>query len=108
MKGGISLVEPRELTEEEKQQLADLSPEFKERTEKKFKKLTITNDFIFSAVMRDKKYCKPFLERVLGFKIHEIHYIDYQKTIDNSEYNKSIRLDIYAEDENNTMYNVEM
>lgn len=43
MKGGISLVEPRELTEEEKQQLADLSPEFKERTEKKFKKLTITN-----------------------------------------------------------------
>ena len=102
------MIEPQDLTKEEKQYLDSLSSEFKERTKEKFKKLTITDDFMFSAVLRDKKYCKPFLERVLGIKIRDICYIDYQKTIDNSAYNKSIRLDIYAEDENNTMYNVEM
>lgn len=47
------MIEPQDLTEEEKQYLDSLSPEFKERTKKKFKKLTITDDFMFSAVMRD-------------------------------------------------------
>lgn len=37
--------------------------------EKAFEELQIQDDFMFGVIMRDPKYCKPFLERVLGIKI---------------------------------------
>ncbi len=36
--------------------------------EKSFEELQIKDDFMFSVVMRDPKFCKPFLERVLKSK----------------------------------------
>ena len=36
---------------------------------KKFEDLTISDDFMFGIVMRDPKYCKPFLETILNIKI---------------------------------------
>lgn len=38
--------------------------------------LTITDDFMFGAVMRDPKQCKPLLEMVLGVKINKIEYLE--------------------------------
>ena len=35
---------------------------------KKFEDLTISDDFMFGIVMRDPKYCKPFLETILNIK----------------------------------------
>lgn len=41
---------------------------------KKFEDLTIIDDFMLGIVMRDPKYCKPFLETILNIKISRIEY----------------------------------
>ena len=69
--------------------------------------LTISNDFMFSKVMRDKEICRETLEILLDKKIGEITYIDNQKMIDINYDSKSVRLDVYVEDENR-IYNIEM
>ena len=69
--------------------------------------LTLSNDFMFSKVMRDKEICRETLEILLDKKIGEITYIDNQKTIDINYDAKSVRLDVYIEDENR-IYNIEM
>ena len=75
---------------------------------KAFEELQIKDDFMFSVIMRDPKFCKPFLERVLGVKISRIEYPRPQETIDLSAEAKSVRLDIYVEDEEEVIYNIEM
>ena len=57
--------------------------------------------------MRDKEICRETLEILLDKKIGEITYIDNQKTIDINYDAKSVRLDVYVEDENR-IYNIEM
>ncbi|MEH2943169.1 Rpn family recombination-promoting nuclease/putative transposase [Lachnospiraceae bacterium KK002] len=76
--------------------------------EKAFEELQIKDDFMFSVIMRNPKFCKPFLERILGIKISRIEYPKSQETIDISADAKSVRLDIYVEDGNETVYNIEM
>ena len=66
---------------------------------KKFEDLTISDDFMFGIVMRDPKYCKPFLETIMNIKISRIEYPEDQKTINLSLDAKSIRLDVYVEDD---------
>ena len=58
--------------------------------------------------MRNPKFCKPFLERILGVKISHIEYPMSQETIDIAADAKSVRLDIYVEDGKETVYNIEM
>ena len=69
--------------------------------------LTIKDDFMFGAVMRDEENCKGFLEMVLGFPIAKVVVSEEKGMIYHPEY-KGVRLDIYAEDEHHTHYNVEM
>lgn len=63
---------------------------------------------MFGIIMRNPKYCKTFLETVLGVKINRIEYPQAQKTIDISLSSKSVRLNIFIEDDRNTIYNVEI
>lgn len=41
---------------------------------KKYEDLTISDDFMFGIIMRQAKYCKPFLETVLDIKIKHQAY----------------------------------
>lgn len=75
---------------------------------KKYEELTLKDDFMFGIIMRNPKYCKTFLETILGVRIKRIEYPQAQKTIDISLSSKSVRLDIFVEDDRNTVYNVEM
>ena len=75
---------------------------------KSFGELEIKDDFMFGVIMRNPRYCKPFLETILGISISNIEYPKTQKTIDITANAKSVRLDVYVEDENNTTYNIEM
>ena len=75
---------------------------------KPIEKLTIVDDFMFGAVMSNPKYCKPLLEMALGVKIRKIVYPELQKTINKRYGSKSIRLDVYVEDEARTVYDVEI
>ena len=75
---------------------------------KSIEELTIADDFMFGAVMRDPKLCKPLLELILNVKIRKIEYPELQKTIDKRYGSKAIRLDVYVEDEAGTVYDVEI
>lgn len=75
---------------------------------KTFDELTINDDFMFGIVMREPKYCKPFLETILNIKIARIEYPEDQKTINLSLDGKGVRLDVYVEDAEQTVYNIEM
>ena len=75
---------------------------------KPLEKLTITDDFMFGAVMRNPKLCKPLLELILGMKIRKIEYPELQKAVDARYGSKAIRLDVYVEDEAGTVYDVEI
>ena len=75
---------------------------------KPIEELTIVDDFMFGAVMRDPRLCKPLLELVLDIKIRKIEYPELQKSLNERYGSKSIRLDVYVEDEAGTVYDVEI
>lgn len=75
---------------------------------KPFEELQISDDFMFSVIMRNPKYCKPFLERILGVRISRIEYPEYQDTIDLTYDAKSVRLDIFVEGDEDSVYCIEM
>ena len=74
---------------------------------KTLQELTIKDNFMFGAVMSIEENCIAFLELVLGFQIAQVRISKEKSLIYHPEY-KGVRLDIYAEDEKNTHYNVEM
>ena len=63
---------------------------------------------MFGAVMRNPKLCKLLLEYILKIKIRRIEYPELQKVIDERYESKGIRLDVYVEDDKNTVYNIEI
>ena len=75
---------------------------------KKYEELDITDLFMFAKVMSNKDLCKTMLEQILNIKIREIKYWDYEDTIQISLGLKGVRLDIYVEDDENTVFNLEM
>ena len=75
---------------------------------KPIEELTITDDFMFGAEMRDPRLLKPLLEMILGVKIRRIEYPELQKALNERYGSKGIRLDVYVEDEKETVYNVEI
>ena len=75
---------------------------------KKYEELELRDDFMFSRIMSNPKFVKPLLETILGVKIRKIVYPQTQKTIDLSLQGKGIRLDVYVEDDQNTVFNLEM
>lgn len=72
-----------------------------------FQELALRDDFMFGAVMQDRENCRRLLELILEMPIRIIDAIE-QRSIVNHPAQKGVRLDIYAEDENRTRYNVEM
>ena len=74
---------------------------------RKFQELTIRDNFMFSAVMMRNNNCKKFLEMLLGIEIQKIE-VCYEKSIFYNPESKGVRLDVYAKDEKNTRYDIEM
>ncbi len=82
--------------------------EQKKRTKKPFDELTITDNYMFQTVMADPKYVRPLLEMVLEKKIRKIEVLTSEKTIETGYDSRGIRMDVYVEDDENTVYDVEM
>ena len=74
---------------------------------KKWEDLTITDDFMFSQVMKDKEICKNVVETILGIKVGEIEFLTSQHEIEINPESKSITLDVYLRDEEKSI-NVEL
>lgn len=77
------------------------------RPKKKLQELTIKDNFMFGAVMIDEEICRELLERVLEIPISRVKISTEKSIVYHPEY-KGVRLDVYAEDEEHTHYNVEM
>ncbi len=75
---------------------------------KSYNELTFSDDFMFTKVMTDKSLCKQLLEIILDVKIKDIIYPEKQKSIDITYDGKSIRLDVYVDDDTGTVYDIEM
>ena len=76
--------------------------------QERWQNLTPSDDFVFSKMMRNKAICKGLVETLLGFDIDRIEYPEEQKSIDIAMDAKSVRLDVYVKDDNDTVYNIEM
>ena len=77
------------------------------KTKRRLQDLTIKDNFMFCAVMSAEENCIGFLEMVLGFPIAKIDVSYERNMVYHPEY-KGIRLDVYAKDQANKHYNVEM
>ncbi|MCM1143952.1 MAG: Rpn family recombination-promoting nuclease/putative transposase [Lachnoclostridium sp.] len=79
-----------------------------ENKRKKYEELTIVDDFMFGKVMRNPKHCKKLLEIILDMKIRELVFIDEQQSVAPDYRAKGVRIDVYADDDADTVYAVEM
>ena len=74
---------------------------------KRLEDLTITDDFMFSQVMKDEEICKEVVETILGIKVGRIKFLTSQHEIEITPEAKSITMDVYLRDEEKII-NVEM
>ncbi|MBO4808328.1 MAG: Rpn family recombination-promoting nuclease/putative transposase [Lachnospiraceae bacterium] len=79
----------------------------RETFEQEYSELGFSNKFMFGRIMRDADRAKPFLEEILGIKIHHIEYVDREKDMDVNPDSHGIRMDLYVDD-GKTIYNCEM
>ena len=75
---------------------------------KPYEQLDLTDDFMFSYVMRsNRELCRQLLESILNFPIDRIDFISSQETIDTYAFSKGVRLDIFAKSGNRS-FDVEL
>ncbi len=76
---------------------------------KAYEDLTFADNFMFCKIMSTKpELCRRLLELVLEIKIRQVGVPVNQKGIEITYDGKGVRLDAYVEDENNTIYDIEM
>jgi predicted transposase/invertase (TIGR01784 family) len=73
----------------------------------KFENLNLSNAFLFGAALSDRETCRMILEMILGrpvpaVQVHSEHSLFYSSDF------RSLRLDVYAADEVQVKYNMEM
>ena len=74
---------------------------------KRWEDLDITDDFIFTRVMRKKRFCRTLLEMILKVKVGKIKFLTSHHAIQIDPNAKGIIMDVYLKDENKVI-NVEM
>ena len=70
--------------------------------------ITIKNNFLFQETLRNKSLCKQLLERVLHIQVKTIRYMETEKTIKAQLSSKNTRLDVYVEDKDGNVADIEM
>ena len=74
---------------------------------KAYEELEFRDDFMFGKVMEDKQLCREILECLLQQPVGELTNVDTQREYRNTEDGKSIRVDIYTQDDK-MIYDAEM
>lgn len=70
--------------------------------------LNLMDDFLFGAAMEDLTFCKKVLEIIFGKKIAKVAFSKTQKEKRNIPGFRGIRVDVYLEDEDRIIYDVEV
>lgn len=74
-----------------------------------YDQLKFTDDFMFCKILENNPdLCKELLEVILGVKIRKIERISKQKEIKVRADGKGVRFDVYLEDADNTVFDIEM
>ena len=76
--------------------------------EKTIQQLNLSDDFLFAKVMADSEICRRVLEKILKVPIRKVEAPATQRTIDLLFEGKGVRLDVYVNDDEGTVYNIEM
>lgn len=76
---------------------------------KRYEELTFTDDFMFCRIMQyNEDICKDLIELIIGRKVGQIVSNDRQRPIEITPDGRGVRMDVYLEDDKNTVYNIEM
>ena len=76
---------------------------------KRYEELNFTDDFMFCKILQnDPDLCRELTELILSRKIGRIVSIDRQKAIEITADGKGVRFDVYMEDDESTVYDIEM
>ena len=59
---------------------------------KKWRDLTITDDYMFKLIMSYKRICKHLIERILGIEVKDIAYIENEYPLKSTHESKGVRL----------------
>ena len=70
--------------------------------------ITIKNNFLFQETLRNKSLCKQLLERILHIQVKAIRYMETEKTMKAQLSSKNTRLDVYVEDKDGNVADIEM
>ena len=70
--------------------------------------VTLSHSLVFPEVMREPALCQCFLETVLGIKIRKMVFVEKEKDMKESRLYHGVRLDVYVEDDADSVYTVEM
>lgn len=74
---------------------------------KQFKDLNFSDSFLFTATMEEESTCKAVLECILGFPIKKV-VVHTEHFLTVSPDHHGIRMDVYADDEDGTAFDIEM
>ena len=76
---------------------------------KNYEELTFTDDFMFCKTLQENEdLCKELTELVLGRKIGRIVKTEKQKSVEMTADGHGVRFDVYFEDDDSTVYDIEM
>ena len=76
---------------------------------KKWQHAGITNDFVFNSVMQNRKLSLHLIQAVLPkLNIKKALHVNTQQEFNGKEPNKAVRLDVFVEDNQHRIYDVEM
>ena len=79
-----------------------------EKRIKEYNELDFTDDFMFCMILENNlELCKELLELILDIKIKKVELANSQKRIDLTYDGKGVRLDVYVNDSENTVYDIE-
>lgn len=92
----------------EKKDAANLQGKENAQSVRTLRELNLTDDFMFDVTTDNLECCQIILELSLGIRIRKIRWHGNQKVIHNLPGNRGVRLDFYVEDEEGTIYDVEM
>ena len=72
-------------------------------------KISIQDDFVFGSVMSNKRLCQRLIQLILPeLKIERIEFPTVQKTIQETQFSRGVRFDVYTKDQDGVVHEIDM
>lgn len=72
-------------------------------------KISIQDDFVFGSVMSNKRLCQRLIQLILPeLKIERIEFPTVRKTIQETQFSRGVRFDVYTKDQDGVVHEIDM